>query len=88
MGLIKEIKTFRVEVFKEEPILHCKEFEDNSGAIDLERISKIHPHTKKSTLYSITSVNMYVRDLYIYNKLLRMTSALPHGLSRFHRTFS
>ena len=46
MGLIKEVKTFGFEVFSEEPIVHCKEFEDNSGAIDISRLPKICPCTK------------------------------------------
>ena len=46
MGLIKEVKTFGFEVFSEEPIVHCKDFEDNSGAIEITCLPKIRPHTK------------------------------------------
>ena len=45
MGLMKEMKTLGFEVFLEEPIVHCKAFEDNSGAIELARLPKIRPRT-------------------------------------------
>ena len=41
----------------------------------------------KSTFCFINYVSTHIRDLYIYNKFLRMTSAMTHGLSRFHRSF-
>ena len=46
MVLIKEIKTFGFEVFWEEPIVHCKEFEDKSGSIELTRLPRIRPCNK------------------------------------------
>ena len=47
MGLIKELKTFRFEVFLEELTMHCKAFEDNYGDIELARLMEIRPLTKK-----------------------------------------
>ena len=46
MGLMKEMKMFGFEIFSQEPIVHCKEFEDNSGAIEFMSLPKIRPHTK------------------------------------------
>ena len=46
MGIIKEMKTFSFGVFLEEPIVHCKEFQDNYGAIELSRLPKICLGTK------------------------------------------
>ena len=45
MGLLEEIS----EVFhlsKIKPIMHCKLFEDNNGALELAKAPKIRPRTK------------------------------------------
>jgi len=45
MGLVKDIsKAFNLVTTK--PIMHCKIFEDNSGALELARAPKIRPRTK------------------------------------------
>ena len=46
MGLFKEIKQQGFEVQIDPPSIHCKVFEDNSGALELARLPKIRPRTK------------------------------------------
>ena len=46
MGLLKEIKQQGFEVQIDPPSVHCKYFEDNSGALELARLPKIRPRTK------------------------------------------
>jgi hypothetical protein len=46
MELIKELKHFKFNVFTSEPIIHCKAFEDNSGALEIARLPKMRPRTK------------------------------------------
>ena len=41
-----EMKSFSFEIFLEEPTVHCKAFKDNSGAIELSQMPKIHPCNK------------------------------------------
>ena len=43
---MKESKTFGLKFFPEGLIMNCKAFGDSSIAIDLTRLSKIHPRTK------------------------------------------
>ena len=45
MGLVKDVSnTFNLEVTK--PVMHCKVFEDNNGALELAKALKIRPRTK------------------------------------------
>ena len=37
---------FSFKVFLEEPIVHCKAFEDNSGDIEISCLPKMRPRTK------------------------------------------
>ena len=46
MGLLKEIKQQGFEVQIDPPSIHCKVFEDNSGALELARLAKLRPRTK------------------------------------------
>ena len=48
---------FHFEVFSEEPIRHCKEFEDNYRGIELARLPKIRLRTNP-----ITSVIHHLRE--------------------------
>ena len=43
MAPMKEMKKIGFKVFLEKPIVHCKEFVDNSGAIELTCLPKIRP---------------------------------------------
>jgi hypothetical protein len=45
MDLINEFKDYGFKVYREVPRVHCT-FEDNSGALKLARLPKLHPHTK------------------------------------------
>ena len=46
MELLKEVKLQGIDVEYQTPVVHCKVFEDNSGAIELVRLPKIRPRTK------------------------------------------
>ena len=46
MGLLKEITQQGFEVQNWSPSVHCKGFEDNTGALVLTRLPKIRPRTK------------------------------------------
>jgi hypothetical protein len=46
MELLKEIRHHGIDVQYIPPQVHCKVFEDNSGAIELARLPKIRPRTK------------------------------------------
>jgi len=44
--LLDELKGTGFETYSEEPIVHCKCFEDNSRALEISRLPKIRPRTK------------------------------------------
>jgi len=44
--LLDELKLKGFETYSSEPIIHCKCFEDNSGALEISRLPKIRPRTK------------------------------------------
>jgi hypothetical protein len=46
MELIKEMKEHNIPVICTKPYVYCKVFEDNSGALELARLPKLHPRTK------------------------------------------
>ena len=50
MNLINEIKSHGHNIVSTAPRVHCKAFEDNSGALELARLPKLHPHTKHINL--------------------------------------
>jgi hypothetical protein len=46
MELVKEVRHHGIDVDYIPPVVHCKVFEDNSGAIEMARLPKIRPRTK------------------------------------------
>ena len=46
MELMDELKDHGYELISTEPIVYCKEFEDNSGALEITRLPKMRPCTK------------------------------------------
>ena len=46
MGLLAEARAHGLRIDKLPPKIHCTIFEDNSGALELARLPKIHPKTK------------------------------------------
>jgi len=46
MFLIQEIKDKGLQVITNIPHVYCKAHEDNSGALELARLPKLHPRTK------------------------------------------
>ena len=50
MNLLNEIKAHGHDIISKTPCMHCKAFEDNSGALELARLPKIRPQTKHINL--------------------------------------
>ena len=50
MNLLNEIKAHGHDIVSQTPRVHCKAFEDNSGALELARLPKIRPRTKHINL--------------------------------------
>ncbi len=50
MNLIQEIHEKGLEVIYNESYVYCKVFEDNSSALELERLPKLCPRTKHINL--------------------------------------
>jgi hypothetical protein len=46
MGLLQEVREQDFKVLCTEPLVYCKVFEDNSGALELARLPKLRPRTK------------------------------------------
>ena len=46
MDLLEEAKEMGVPMEMGAPIVHCKAFEDNSGALELARLPKMRPRTR------------------------------------------
>ena len=50
MGLIKEVQSQGFFVSNTKPTVHCKIFEDNSGALEIARVPKMRSQTKHINL--------------------------------------
>jgi hypothetical protein len=50
MQLLKEIQDRGFEVPTSTPIVHCRVFEDNSGALELAKVPKMRSRTKHMNL--------------------------------------
>eukprot|EP00804_Cyclotella_cryptica_P016390 CCRYP_004646-RB/>CCRYP_004646-RB protein AED:0.25 eAED:0.25 QI:0/-1/0/1/-1/0/1/0/202 len=46
MELIKEMREHKFDIVNTQPYMYCKVFEDNSGALELARLPRLHPRTK------------------------------------------
>ena len=46
MQIVKEAKRLGWQIFEGQPTVHCKVFEDNSGALEMARLPKMRPRTK------------------------------------------
>ncbi len=46
MQLLQELKDKRFCQVNVTPVVHCKAFEDNSGALELSLVTKMRPRTK------------------------------------------
>ena len=46
MRLVKEMKEIMALPMETTPVVHCKLFEDNSGAVELSKVPKMRPRTK------------------------------------------
>ncbi len=46
MNLLQKMRERDFQVICNEPYVYCKVFEDNSGALELARLPKLHPRTK------------------------------------------
>jgi hypothetical protein len=50
MGLVQEVREQDFQVICTELYMYCKVFEDNSGALELARLPKLRPWTKRINL--------------------------------------
>jgi len=46
MELVKELKLQGFNMVSTKPIIHCQVLEDNSGALEIAKVPKMHSHTK------------------------------------------
>jgi hypothetical protein len=46
MELLKEMKQLKFPIKQTKPQIHCKVFEDNSGALEMAKTHKYRPRTK------------------------------------------
>ena len=46
MNLFKKMIQIGVPIKSSQANLHCKVFEDNSGALEIAKVAKYRPHTK------------------------------------------
>ena len=46
MELLREMRKLKFPIMKTTPKLHCKVFEDNSGALEMAKTHKYRPRTK------------------------------------------
>ena len=59
--LMAEIKTQGHDIYSKEPRIHCKAFEDNSGALEIAKVHKMRPRTKHMNV-KYHHFREYVRD--------------------------
>ena len=45
---MKEMRSYDIKSHPAMPKIHCKVFEDNSGALEMARTPKLRPHMKHS----------------------------------------
>jgi hypothetical protein len=50
MRLVKELKQAGFDINSDTPLVHCKVFEDNSGALEMAKVPKMRPRTKHMNL--------------------------------------
>ena len=94
MFLLQEMRHKNFKVICTEPIVYCKVFEDNSGALELARLPKLRPRTKhinicyhhfrehvRKGLIKIFPIDTrdQIADIF--------TKALPQNLLQRHRRF-
>ena len=61
MQLVKDISQTGLAVTMAPPIVHCKIFEDNSGALEMVRLPKMRPRTRHMAV-RLHHFREYVRD--------------------------
>ena len=94
MFLLLEMRRRNIEVICTEPIIYCKVFEDNSGALELARLPKLRPRTKhinicyhhfrehvRKGLIKIFPINTQDQIADVFTK------ALPQNLLQRHRRY-
>ena len=50
MGITEEVQSLGLYVFTTKPTVHCKIFEDNSGALEIAKVPKMRSRTKHTNL--------------------------------------
>ena len=91
MGLLFEMKTFKIPINKTTPKVFCKLFEDNAGAIHLAKVPKMRPRTRhinqkyhhfrewvKSGLIEILPIDTLEQPADLMTKPLDLASFVKH----------
>ena len=66
MRLVTELRRCTTLPFETTPVIHCKLFEDNSGAVELANVPKMRPRTKH-----INTKYHHFRQ-YIFDKIIEI----------------
>ncbi len=90
MHLVSEMKDYGFPVLCTEPYVYCKVFEDNSGALELARLPKLCPRTKRVVYHHFREA-VRRRDIKIFpidtgdQVADVLTKSLPQNLFIRHR---
>ena len=92
MEIIKEAKGRGFPIFADTPKVHCKAFEDNSGALEIAREYRIRPRTKHINIryhhfrHYVRSKQISIHAIKTENQIADMlTKPLGEALLTTHR---
>jgi hypothetical protein len=95
MRLINELKGHKFKVPQADPRVHCKVFEDSSGAIEIAHFPKVRPRTTKHLNVRLHPFCDYVErgDITIHaistnDQLDILTKPVNQGILERHRSFA
>jgi hypothetical protein len=78
MELIQEMKSHNIPAICTKPYVYCKVFEDNSGALELAKLTKLCPRTKHINVCYHHFASMFERDLLRSSPLALPTKLLMY----------
>jgi hypothetical protein len=85
MNMLEEIRKRDFQVICTKPHVHCKVFEDNSGALELARLPKLRPRTKHINVCYHHFHEHVRRGLLRYSLLTQNTRLLTHLQKLWHK---
>jgi hypothetical protein len=84
MELLKEMKRFNFPIRSTTPKVHCKVFEDNSGAVKIATTHKFRPHTKHLNVklhhfpYYVTRKDISIHQISTHDQLANYLTKPVH----------